>query len=148
MSSSDYVRELMDHIADLNKRSRRAREAGESEVGIFWLIDGALLYASNPISLASLSGSRLIRKISHQSEWRTYQRLGMFPGWPFDHHPRGSVEFDADRGEFEILIDRCLAPDAPLFEEIRRLLHLPKETRVVIDEGYRCYACREEDRAG
>ena len=64
--NTSSVRELMDHIAELNECSRRAREAGESEVGIFWLIDGALLYANTPISLATQSDSKVIHIISHE----------------------------------------------------------------------------------
>jgi hypothetical protein len=128
------------------ERRDHIHDAGEPEVAVFWLIDGVLLYASTPIRLARQLNSRLIHRINHENEWRKYQSLGMFPGWPCDHHPLGRVEFDAERREFEILIDRCLAPDTPLFEEVRRMLHLPEATPVVIDELYWCYACRAKSR--
>lgn len=141
-SPTSDIREYLEYIADLNRRSREARERGESEVGILWLIHGKLLYGSTVVSLAKISGSRLIHATSHEQEWRKYQRNGMFPAWAYDQHPRGRVEYDTLRGEFEILIHPCLSPDEPLFEAIRESMHLPQTTRVIVDERYRCYVCR------
>lgn len=133
----------MDHIADLNERSRQPRESEESELGIFWLIDDARLMRVLLSVWATRSGPNLTHAITHEREWRMLRTKWHFPGLAIRSPLARSCGVRSGTGSFQIIVDRCITPDTPLFDEIRSALRLPSETHVVIDEQYRCHACRD-----
>ena len=56
-STQNDVRQMLDHIADRNKRGQAARKAGEPEVGIYFVYNGEVLIDSKPLSRADGSDS-------------------------------------------------------------------------------------------
>ena len=51
----------------------------ESHVGIFWLVNGRLLFDSTPLSKAERYGDHLTHPPSHIDVWTQYQRSGKAP---------------------------------------------------------------------
>ena len=114
----------------------------ESHVGIFWLVNGCLLFDSTPLSEAEPHAGHLGHARSHIKAWAQFQRLGKAPRESeYEEYPRGRVIFDPAAGEFTILADQCILDRKDLITQIKTTLHLPPNTKPGTDIHYRCFLC-------
>lgn len=70
------------------------------------------------------------------------QDLGSVPrGLEYDEAPRGCVNYEDACGRFTLFADRCIIRDKELVSRIIEELSLPRDTRVLPDDHYRCPHC-------
>jgi len=139
MQPNEDVRQLLDHIADRNKRGRAARKAGESEVGIFFVYNGIVLTAGTPLSMAEQYSA-----YGPESFWKNLQRNGIVPpDVEYDEVPRGRVEYDISEKKFYVYADSCILKDRKALDEIDREFHLPSANTEAPerDPQYKCKEC-------
>jgi hypothetical protein len=138
---NEDVRQLLDHIADRNKRCQTARKAGESEVGIFFVYNGNVLTTGTPLSMAEQYGT-----YGHDTFWKNLQRNGIVPpDVEYDEVTRGRVEYDRSEKKFYIYADPCILKDREVLDEINREFHLSSANTEAPerDPHYKCKECGE-----
>ena len=59
----------------------------------------------------------------------------------YDRAARGRVNYEDASRKFTLFADRCILKNKPLLSKIMKELSLPKRTRVLPDEHYRCPDC-------
>jgi hypothetical protein len=139
---SPSMRGLLEHIHPRNERSQVAKQVEESQVGIFWLLDGRLIVDGVPVSLAEPYGQFRNYPDGHDERWRTYQRLKVVPlDVEYDQPPRGRVVYDAVAHQFLLYADVCILRNEASMDQIRRELRLPRDTKISPDAHYRCRDC-------
>jgi hypothetical protein len=142
MQANEDVRQLLDHIADRNKRGQAARKAGESEVGIFFVYNGNVLTTGTPLSLAELYGA-----YGHNTFWKNLQRNCIVPpDVEYEEVPRGRVEYDRNEKKFYIYADPCILKDRKVLDEIDHEFHLSSTNTETHerDPRYKCKKCGDE----
>jgi hypothetical protein len=114
----------------------------ESRVGIFWLANGKLLIDSTPLDEAERYGDFVTHPRGHAEVWEEYQRNGtVFPETEYEELPRGRVMYNTKTRLFTLLADRCILKRKALVTQIKKEMHLPKDTRIGGDSHYRCSDC-------
>jgi hypothetical protein len=117
-------------------------KAPEPLLGIFWLIDGKLVFDSMPLTEAVPYGSSVTHPADHIDLWEVWKRNGRAPeGSEYEEYPRGRTIHALASGEVTIYADRCILQRKEIIEQIRKALHLPKGCKVDTDEHYRCSKC-------
>ena len=144
MQPNEDIRQLLDHIADRNKRGQAARKAGESEVGIFFQFDGKVLMNSTPLCVTEPYGNSKSKDYDYDHFWKFLQRYGIVPSdVAYDEVPRGRVEYEIDERKFYLYADPCILKDRKALDEINREFHLPSTNteEPECDPHYRCPGC-------
>jgi len=144
MQPNEDVRQMLAHIADLNKRSQAAREAGESEVGVFFVHNDRVLLSGTSFSLAEPHGNFKRGCYGHDREWKNMQRNGIVPREvEYDEVPRGRVEYDINEKKFHVYADPCILKDRKALDEINREFHLSSANTEAPerDPHYKCKKC-------
>jgi hypothetical protein len=139
MQPNEDVRQMLDHIADRNKRGEAARKAGQSEVGIFFLYNGHVQLLGTPLTMAEEYSA-----FRHDSFWKTLQRNGIVPlDVEYDVVPRGRVEYDGNGKKFYVYADACILKDRKALAEIDREFHLSSANTEAPerDPHYKCKVC-------
>ncbi len=114
----------------------------EPRVGIVWLVRDKLLFDSTPLSEAEPYGDHLTHSRSHIKVWKQFQRLGKAPRESeYEEYPRGRVMYHPSPDEFTILADQCILSRKDLITQIKKELHLPKNTKTGTDLHYKCSRC-------
>jgi|SRR5208283_731102 len=114
----------------------------EPHLGIFWLVDGMLIFDSSPLSEAELYGDHMNHPHGHVHVWEEFERSGRVPrGSEYEEYPRGRVMFDTKNKNFSILADKCILKDKGLIAQIKEDLHLRKSVTTGTDPHYRCPLC-------
>jgi|SRR5665213_3860841 len=144
MQPNKDVRQMLDHIADRNKRGQAARKAGEPEVGIFFVHNGKVLMDSTPLCVTRSYGKLKSYDYDYDRFWKFGQRYGVVPrDVEYDDVPRGRVEYDINEKKFHVYADPCILKDRKALDEIYREFHLPSASTEVPerDPHYRCPGC-------
>jgi hypothetical protein len=122
--------------------SKKSKTPAEPRLGIFWFVKGKLLIDSSWLAESEPYGDHLNHPRNHIDVWRTYRRNGVVPPeCVYEEYPRGRVMHHAASGEFTVLADKCILGRQPLIAEIKKALHLPKETKIGHDPHYKCFEC-------
>jgi len=114
----------------------------EPRVGIFWLVGGKLLADTSSLDEAEPYGDFLTHPEGHAEVWERYRRdRTVYPESEYEEAPRGRVMFNTWTRKFTLLADRCILKRKAFVAQIKRELHLPKNTEVRGDSHYRCSDC-------
>jgi len=114
----------------------------EARLGIFWLVDCKLLIDSAPLSECEQYGDHLNYPGSHIDVWERWKHVGNAPAESeYEEYARGRVMRETKANKFTILADRCILKRKDLIAEIKKQLHLPKQTLLGTDLHYRCSRC-------
>ena len=126
-----------------SQSSRRNQpKPAEARLGIFWLVKGALLMDSVPLSESEQYGDHQNYPRSHIDVWEQWQRVGKVPPESeYEEFPRGRVTYDTGTKTFTVLADRCILKRKDLLPKITEELCLPKKTTLGTDSHYRCFHC-------
>jgi hypothetical protein len=128
---------------------RKKVELQKSQVGIFWLVKGELIFDSTTLNEAEPYGDHVTHPRSHIDVWNQFQQVGKVPRESeYEEYPRGRVMHHPSSGEFTILADPCILARKDLIAEITKALHLPAKTKIGTDPHYRCFTClygKDED---
>jgi hypothetical protein len=120
----------------------KKKQAGEPQVGIFWLVRGTLLIDRAPVSEAEPYGDFLTHAAGHDKAWERFQSVGAAPqDMEYDEPPRGRVMYDTKAQTFSLLADECILKRKDLIAKIKEDLHLRKKTKLGKDSHYRCFTC-------
>lgn len=104
------------------------------EVGLFFYVNGALIFEGCKLKEAEKYGDFLIFSESHLEAW---DKLGY--SVDFDYYPRGRVVYRVTDETFIIYHDRCIS------EEIKEFAGKYAGEKYVfeLDEHYCCHNCNE-----
>jgi hypothetical protein len=113
------------------------------KVGIFWLVNGRLLFDSTPVHEAENYAHFKTHPLSHIDHWSKLQDAGIVSrDVEYEEWPRGRVVYDTVRGHFVLFGDVCIIRKPNLVKEIMKELHLPfSRTEKRTDDHYRCFRC-------
>jgi hypothetical protein len=124
----------------MEKRSKQPY--AEARVGIFWHFDDRLIIDSTPMSKAEPYGDNLGHPTGHIDHWALLQQTGAVPPEvEYENPPRGRVVYYKRQETFHLLADRCILDRKDLIAQIKKELHLPKNTKTGTDAHYRCFHC-------
>lgn len=114
----------------------------EPKVGIFWLVNGRLIFDASPVSGAETYGDCLGHAKSHLEYWTELQRARIIPAdTEYEDLPRGRIVFNARAGQFILYADKCIREKSTVVHKILRIFSLPYDTVMSSDEHYRCRLC-------
>jgi hypothetical protein len=139
-------RQLIAYIADRNKRGQAARNAGEPEVGIFFVYNGEVLRDSKPLCVTEPCGKFNSADSEYDRYWKFGQRHGVVPrDVDYEQVARGRVEYDINEKKFHVYADACILKDRKALDEIYREFHLPSADteEAERDPHYGCSGCIE-----
>ena len=137
MTKRFTAHDMLAHIAERSRISKRLREAGAPQVGVFWFVQDAgqppqLLAWGDFVQLGKTDGIYINGHLGHASWWRNIKRnLRFAPDLAFHRDsdtndwPRGRVVFNRVVKRFEVYLDKQL--QTPQFEaEILSYFCLPE----------------------
>jgi hypothetical protein len=137
------LKDLMEEIHQKNLRYARALEAGEPEVGIFWVVNGKPIIFGKVLSESKQLGDIKGSSDTHLRIWKAYQRNRCVPtDIKYDEPPRGRVEYNVKTRQFHIIADLCIIKSSTVLNKILKELRIPiSQYRTGLDEAYRCVRC-------
>jgi hypothetical protein len=119
----------------------------EARVAIFWLVEGARVIDSTPLSHAEDYGDFKVHAGDHDSVWKRLRQTRAVPAeMEYEEAPRGRVVYNAISHQFTLLADECILRDKKMVRMIISELHLPSDTRTASDDHYRCFRCLKSER--
>jgi hypothetical protein len=131
-----------------SRRTAKKSSDREACLGIFWLVDGKLIFDILPLSKAQQYGDHLTHPRSHFRVWPTFERSGRVPrGSEYDEYPRGRVMYHPASKEFTLLADSCILKHKGLIAQIKKALHLRKRVNLDLDSHYKCPHCLRGKKA-
>jgi hypothetical protein len=115
------------------------------KVGLFFAVDRRPFVDGVPwMEVTSLTGFRTYG-VGHPKYWERLQEGRAVPrDLEYDETPRGRVNYEDASGRFTLFADRCIIKNKRLVGKIINELSLPKNTRVLPDDHYRCPGCVSE----
>jgi hypothetical protein len=133
----------------MKKRSTvDTKKAKVPRVGLFFVVNGkpwveGIPWAEN----LSVAGFRTYG-VGHPEYWQRLQELGAVPQeMAYDEAARGRVDYEDASDKFTLFADSCIIRKKQLVNSIMRQLCLPRGTRVLADEHYRCPKCLRQKPA-
>lgn len=125
---------------------RRTNQKTRTMVGIFWLIDGQLIYAMTPLVKAERNGIYINYPEGHYDYWTVLQSQGAVPrDMEYEELPRGRVLYNSETKRYALLADRCILQDETLVAEIMQHMGLPMDDTDPSNDGpdghYWCSEC-------
>jgi hypothetical protein len=113
------------------------------KVGIFWLVQGKLLFDSTLVDDAEPYGDCKNHPQGHVDRWKQLQMAGMVPrDVEYEENPRGRIVYNVKTHKFMLHADRCILKKRNVVKKIMEEMQLPpKTTECGTDEHYRCYRC-------
>jgi hypothetical protein len=130
-----------------SRRTAKTNLGRAPHLGIFWLVDGKLIFDSSPLSEAEPYGDHMTHPRSHVNVWEKFERSGRVPrGSEYEGYPRGRVMFDTTNESFTILADKCILKRKDMIAQIKKALHLSKKVKLDTDLHYRCPNCLRAKR--
>ncbi len=126
----------------MRKPTADEKTANEPRVGLFFVVNGKPFVDGLPwTEVPSLAGFRTCA-LGHPEFWERLQVGGMAPNdSPYEDCPRGRVNYEDSSGRITLFADRCIIRNKRLVRAIINRLRLPKNTRVLPDDHYRCLKC-------
>ena len=115
----------------------------DSEVGIFYIVDGRIVSEKIPVSeIEPLGGVHSI-PVEHSELWSELQdKNPNLHGMTWWDLPRGRVVYNGNKDRFEIFADQHILEDERLISEIVADYHLEnRDVHASGDEMYRCADC-------
>ncbi|HEX9871592.1 MAG TPA: hypothetical protein VGC99_23920 [Candidatus Tectomicrobia bacterium] len=114
---------------DLQERAQRIqrwREAGTPEVGIFYVIDGALWLESMPVPEVKPLREVIIYAGKHRSYWHNLRRMiRTLEGVPHTCYPRGRVVYVQAAARYDLYLGPEILTSEPLIRHVMDEMHLP-----------------------
>lgn len=108
------------------QRIQRWREAGTPEVGIFYVIDGALWIESTPVPEAKHLQEIIIHFRKHRSYWNMLRRMiRTLEGVPHTCYPRGRVVYVHAAARYDLSLGPEILKSEPLICHVMDELYLP-----------------------
>ena len=123
-------------------RRQEATKAKVPKVGLFFVVDGKpFVDGLSWMEVPSLAGFRTYG-VGHPDYWQCLQEGGAVPrDMPYDMFSRGRVNYEDASRKFTLFADRCIIRNNRLVSSIMSQLCLPRGTRVLADDHYRCPKC-------
>ncbi|PPD55091.1 MAG: hypothetical protein CTY12_01925 [Methylotenera sp.] len=113
-------------------------------IGIFFVVDGALISDSIPVEQGQCYGDH----VEHGAHYDYWLNLvpntvaeSLFKSHAYDYYPRGRAVFDVTHHQVKLYVDRCI--DTAALSTIRASFLIPDNTRVSYDEHYQCHHCNQ-----
>ena len=133
----------------MKKRSTvDTKKAKVPRVGLFFVVNGkpwveGIPWAEN----LSVAGFRTYGA-GYPEYWQRLQELGAVPQeMAYDEAARGRVDYEDASDKFALFADRCIIRNKRLVSAIMNKLNLPRGTRVLADDHYRCPKCLRQKPA-
>jgi hypothetical protein len=102
-----------------------ARPPAAPQVGIFYVIEGALYLECTPVLEAEAYGDFQTHPTGHVEWWPgLVRRLNIWPPQSYDYYPRGRVNYARPAARFRLYLDRCLLNERSMIQAIIQSLHL------------------------
>jgi hypothetical protein len=128
-----------------NRRVTAAKSTKVPKVGCFFVVNGKPWVEGFPWTENLTVGGFRTYAVGHPEYWQRLQGLGVAPkDMPYERFPRGRVNYEDASDSFTLLADSCIVRKKTLVSAIMNELHLPRGTRVLTDDGYRCPKCFRE----
>jgi hypothetical protein len=123
-----------------------ARPSTSPQVGIFYVIDGALSLDCTPMLEAEDYGDFKTHPNGHVEWWpKVVRRLHLWPPRSYDYYPRGRVNYARQEGRYRLYLDRCLLKERIMVEAILQHMHLADQAvEICTDEHYQCAGCNPD----
>ena len=137
-------REYMAEVHRQNEQSaeRRTRLAGSPEVGIFWDVNGRLIFVGANLEETVTIGRFARYPMTQETVWLNFRRNGIVPpDMGYDDPPRGRVVFNKVTRRFCLYADSCILGNDALIAKILSELNLPTEIEIGTDDFYQCAKC-------
>ena len=124
----------------------RSRPSAPPQVGIFYVIDGALYLECTPVLEAEAYGDFQTHPNGHLEWWPwLVKRLNLLRPLSYDYYPRGRVNYARPEGCYRLYLDRCLLKEPHMVQSIIQRMHLAdQEVAIVTDEHYQCAVCNPD----
>jgi hypothetical protein len=119
------------------------KPSASPQVGIFYVIDGALYLECTPVQEAEAYGDFQTHPNGHLEWWpRLVTGLKILGPLSYDYYPRGRVNYARPEGRYHLYLDRCLLKTPHLVHSIIQHLHLAdRAVAIVTDVHYQCAVC-------
>jgi hypothetical protein len=113
------------------------------QVGIFYVIDGALYLECTPVLEAEDYGDFKTHPNGHVEWWPwLVKRLNLPRPLSYDYYPRGRVNYAKPEGRYRLYLDRCLLKERHMVQAIIQRMHLADQgVAIMTDEHYQCAVC-------
>src|SRR2546427_1894379 len=120
-----------------------SRPSAPPQVGIFYVIEGALYLECTPMLEAEDYGDFATHPTGHVEWWPgLVGRLNIWPPRSYDYYPRGRVTYAKLEGRYRLYLDRCLLKKSHMAQSVVQHMHLPDQAvEIVTDEHYQCAVC-------
>jgi hypothetical protein len=121
-------------------------EREKGKVGIFWFLEGKILFDALPLGRAETYGYCLSYPSGHEDVWKRWKYQNKVPlDLEYDTPSRGRISFDCDREQFLLLADACILADERVVATLMQVFDLPAHrTTRALDSHYRCTLCLRE----
>jgi hypothetical protein len=123
-----------------------SRPSAAPQVGIFYVIEGAVYLDCTPMLEAEDYGEFKTHPNGHVEFWPgLVRRLNIWPPWSYDYYPRGRVNYAKMEGRYRLYLDACLLKDPTMVQSIIQRLHLADQAvEILTDEHYQCAVCNRD----
>jgi hypothetical protein len=102
-----------------------ARLSAAPQVGIIYVIEGALYLECTPMLEAEAYGDFQTHPNGHVEWWPgLVRRLRLRPPRSYDYYPRGRVNYTRPEARYRLYLDRCLLNERSMVQAIIQSMHL------------------------
>lgn len=116
----------------------------QAKVGIFFIVNGDLVFDAVPLEQGELYGDA-VGFSGHYDFWQALVPQSsteqLFKCHAYDYFSRGRVAYFKESSSFRLYADRCIRKDD--IEKIAAAFQLPAY-RLARDEHYQCASCNSE----
>lgn len=153
------IQEVIDYYAKLNEEQEVLMEAGQPEIGTFYVVDKELLKdAEFPRYIHEIvDGFKRYGKAHIKFWYDTAVKMSESAKQIMNEHdddrkiswkyyPRGRVICDENNMNFHVICDKHISK-VDIFKKVVLMgMNLPSDTKFVVDEGqYKCYYCAPQN---
>jgi hypothetical protein len=120
-----------------------SRPSALPQVGIFYVIEGALYLECTPVLEAEDCRDCKTHPHGHVEIWPwLVTRLNILRPLSYDYYPRGRVNYAKPEGSNRLYLDPCLLKERHLVQSIIQRMHLADQAvEILTDEHYQCAVC-------
>jgi hypothetical protein len=124
-------------------QEQRSRPSAAPQVGIFYVVDGALYLDCTPVFEAEAYGDFQTHPTGHVEWWPwLVRRLNLRRPLSYDYCPRGRVNYAKPEGRYQLYLDCCLLKEPHMVQAIIQRMHLAdQEVAIMPDDHYQCAVC-------
>jgi len=123
-----------------------SQPSASPQVGIFYVIDGALYLECTPVLEAEAYGDFQTHPNGHMEWWPWLIRhLNLRRPLSYDYYPRGRVNYAKPEGRYQLYPDCCLLKEPHMIQAIIQRMHLADQAVAILtDEHYKCVVCNPD----